>query len=187
MEPKDSQENAIRNQYAKLGVDAYYEQNGDNYENPHFPLIEELLQKNKERIDYSQVLDLSCGSGEVTSVLQEMGFDQSVGCDPFTHKLYRKKTQKPCFEWTFKDILKGKLTGNYSAIICSFAMHLAEEKDLYSLCLKLFQCSEQLIIITPHKRPQLENIAGVEKSFEDFALTYKQKKVRLKAYQSLFK
>ena len=181
----EDQENAIRNQYAKLGVEEYYKQHGADYENPHFPIIEQLLVQNKDQIDYSQVLDLCCGSGEVTSVLKKLGFDKTVGCDPFTHELYRKQTKATCFEWTFKDIMRGKLTGQYSAIICSFALHLAEEKSLYALCQNLFKCSETLVIITPHKRPQLEQIQGVQKVYEDFALTDRLKKVHLKMYQVL--
>jgi hypothetical protein len=38
------------------------------------------------------------------------------------------------------------------------------------------------VIITPHKRPALENLAQVQLDFEDFALTKRGKKVKLKSY-----
>jgi hypothetical protein len=40
-----------------------------------------------------------------------------------------------------------------------------------------------LIVITPHKRPELENLNGISLDFEDFTLTERGKKVRLKAYR----
>lgn len=185
IQDKIKQKKAIRNQYAQMGVEGYYKRNGFRYKNPHAPLIRELLLNNKDNLDYSKVLDLCCGSGEVTQVLQEMEFDGMEGCDPFTHKLYGKRTKRPCHKWDFKDIMRGKLIGEYSSIICSFGLHLADPKDLYALCQRLFTCSPQLVIITPHKRPVLEEIAGVEKVYEDFVLTERQKKVRLKVYSQI--
>jgi len=62
-------------------------------------------------------------------------------------------------------------------------MHLCPEKQLYPLAYQLFQCSPQLVIITPHKRPQLEKLDGVNLDFDDFTLTQKGKKVFLKSYR----
>ena len=174
--------NAIRNQYAELGVDAYYEQYGSVYENPHFEYIAQLLKQNETRIDYSNVLDLCCGGGEVTMILQDLGFSETVGCDPFTQAAFEKNTSKSALSLSFDDIIKGKLTPQYSAVICSFAMHLCPEKQLFSLVDALYRCTNQIIIITPHKRPELENLQNTALDFEDFVLTERGKKVRLKSY-----
>jgi SAM-dependent methyltransferase len=180
---------AIRTEYAEKGVEAYYRANANAYENPHFPYIQQLLQHNKGRIDYSKVLDLACGGGEVALILRGMGFETTVGCDPFTKRLFVKNTGLPCFNYSFEDIVKGRLIakveGQFSAIISSFAMHLCDEKMLYSLTNQLFLLTKNVVIITPHKRPQLEYFSEFELTFEDFVLTERGKKVFLKSYASL--
>ena len=174
---------AIRNEYADLGVEQYYIKNGDQYSNPHVDQIEALLKQNESRIDYNKVLDFCAGAGEVSRALHDLGYPNSEGSDPFTQKAYSIRCNKPCYNWTFKDVIKGKLRGKYTSIICSFAMHLCDEKKLYPLVTNLFQAAKQLVIITPHKRPALEKLDGVRLVFEDFTLTPKGKKVRLKAYE----
>lgn len=174
---------AIRDLYAKLGVKAYYEKAGNRYENPHFEQIQALLTQNQERIDYSNALDFCCGSGEVSRVIQELGYPLPHASDPYTQQAYRKNFNQECWNLTFEDIIKRKLKGSFSSIICSFAMHLCPEKQLYPLVYQLFQHSKQLIIITPHKRPELEKLDGVTLEFTDFTFTERGKKVFLKSYQ----
>jgi len=172
----------IRKQYEIHGVDAYYSKEADNYSNPHFEQIKSLLIQNESRIDFRQILDLSCGHGEVCQVLRELGYTGFSGSDPYTWESFEKKLETPCYKWSFEDVIKGKMKGEYSSIICSFAMHLCPEKQLYPLAFQLFQHTKQLVIITPHKRPVLEKLDGVQLDFEDFSLTVKGKKVRLKSY-----
>lgn len=184
MKPQKS----IRGYYEKLGVEDYYKRHAYNYSNPHFEQIRELLVNNTKdntdyTIDYSNVMDFCAGAGEVTLVLQELGFPNTIGCDPFTHKVYRRKTKRPCLRLDFKSVIRHQLEGKYSAIICSFGMHLCPPKELYPLVFELFQHAPQLVIITPHKRPILEELTGVQKVHEDFALTERGKKVRLKVYE----
>ena len=189
---------AIRTEYAEKGVEEYYKTHADVYENPHFQYIKSLLIQNQHRIDCSRVLDFSCGGGEVTLILSELTLSQEeinpkkksnrfLGCDPFTFKLYEKNTGYGCLPLSFEDVVKGKMTPSvsepFSAIICSFGMHLCPEKMLYSLVYQLFMYSKNIIIITPHKRPQLEKLSGVELDFDDFVLTERGKKVFLKSYQ----
>ena len=83
----------------------------------------------------------------------------------------------------FSDVIQGKLTGDFSSVICSFAMHLCPQDELFLLSYYLLEISPQIVIITPHKRPALEKLDGVELDFEDFVLTKRAKKVRLKAYR----
>ena len=178
---------AIRNEYAESGVETFYSLNGDNYENPHEKQVNEIVIKNVTRFDCSSVLDLSCGSGEVTRALQSLKFENIIGCDPFTYKLYEKKTGKKCFAFTFDDLVRGKhLTvlnkKQFSCIISSFALHLQPEKKLYSLVAALFYLTDTLIVITPHKRPILENFENILLINTDFVLTERGKKVFLKQY-----
>jgi SAM-dependent methyltransferase len=173
---------AIRNQYAELGVEKYYQQHAEDYQNPHVEQIKTLLERYQHQFDYNQVLDFCCGGGEVTLILKALGFEQTVGCDPFTFALYETNIQKTCLRWSFDDVIRGKLIGDYTTIICSFAMHLCDEKKLYPLVNQLFKHTENIIILTPHKRPALEMWSDFELRIEDFVLTERGKKVFLKSY-----
>ncbi len=175
---------AIRNSYADMGVDAFYRNNGDTYQNPHYDYIKQLLQQNESRIDYKNILDFCCGSGEVSQVLHDMGYEKSTGCDPYTQRAYSLRMKKPCMGYSFEDVIQGKLPPRkqYSSIICSFAMHLCKPKQLYPLTHQLFKVTKQIVIITPHKRPALQELDGVKLDFEDFVLTERGKKVRMMGY-----
>ncbi|MBL7816762.1 MAG: hypothetical protein JNL70_17205 [Saprospiraceae bacterium] len=180
---------AIRNEYADLGVENYYQQYGNAYENPHFPYIQQILEKNRHRIDYSKTLDLACGGGEVTLILRGIGFGNSMGCDPFTFELFEKNTGIECLKLSFEDIIKGQLAilnQHFSSIISSFAMHLCPKKQLYALVSQLFMWTKNVVIITPHKRPELEKLPNVQLAFDDFVLTERGKKVYLKSYSIKF-
>ncbi len=174
---------AIRNLYARLGVDAYYQQYGYEYQNPHLEQIATLLEQNQTRLDYRQVLDFCAGGGEVSLILKELGFPNSQGSDPYLQALYQKNTGQPCFPWSFESVVKKGIEGQYSCIIGSFALHLCPSDLLYALVLQLFQHTDLLVVLTPHKRPALEQYEGVTLAFSDYALTEKGKKVHLKAYQ----
>jgi hypothetical protein len=189
---------AIRDEYAEKGVEAFYKSHADVYENPHFKYIKALLEQNQHRIDCSKVLDFCSGGGEVTLILrgllgEHFNNENILGTDPFTTKLYKKNTDCACLPYNFEEVIKGRLTKKlgynpeeepiFTAIICSFAMHLCPEKQLYPLVSQLFLLSKNIVIITPHKRPQLEDLTGVQLTFEDFVLTEKGKKVFLKNYE----
>jgi hypothetical protein len=174
---------SIRPLYEAHGAEGYYQEHADTYENPHFPEIAALLQANAPRLDLQAVLDFSAGGGEVTRVLQELGYSDIIGSDPYTHALYTRKTGKPCLPLSFDDVIKKGIPGKYSAIISAFALHLCPPKDLYPLVYQLFQVAPQLVVLTPHKRPELENLPGVELLWADYVLTARGKQVRLKVYQ----
>ena len=44
----------------------------------------------------------------------------------------------------------------YSLVVCSFAMHLLADSRLAGFCLALKEVAGQLLILTPHKRPVIE-------------------------------
>ena len=174
----------IRLKYEKLGAEEYYRQNGDIYENPHYPQVKALVMRNYARWNCPQgaILDFCAGGGEVTLALRERGHQQLAGSDPFTYHLYEKNTGLPCLRLSFEDLIKGANAGQYALIISSFALHLCPEKDLFPVTWALFSAAPILAIITPHKRPQLEQIPGVRLLWEDAELTDRGKKVRLKVY-----
>jgi trans-aconitate methyltransferase len=169
--------------YDTYGPDGYYQQFAADYDNPHLPEIKALLEKNLYRLDTTAVLDLAAGTGEVTQVLLEHGITDVQGIDPYTYIIYTEKTGRPCTTESFMDILKDGLDRPYSLIVCSFAMHLCPLKDLFSLTWQLFQSAPVLVIITPHKRPELELLPGIELLWTDETETIRGKKVRMKAYQ----
>lgn len=174
----------LRKLYEQFGVDKYYQEYGDYYNNPHLPQIEELLQQNIETINSAAILDFCAGGGEVTAVLQSLGVTQITASDPFTAALYQKQIEQPCLDWSFDAVIKGKMTGKYSTVICCFAMHLCPPTQLYPLASQIFQHTTDLIIITPHKRPALEKLDGVLLYRTDFVLTPKGKKVFWKHYRA---
>jgi len=176
----------IRPLYDEFGAEGYYQSFGAAYENPHLPQIQALLQRNYHRLDCSgTVLDFAAGGGEVTSTLQALGAQNLLGCDPFTHALFETKTGFSCLKLAFKDVIRAGMPGQYSLIISSFALHLCPLKDLFSLTWNLLQAAPLLVVVTPHKRPELEKIPGVQLAWEDAVFTERGKKVRMKAYQTV--
>jgi hypothetical protein len=173
----------IRLLYDEHGAEGYYRAHADTYENPHFPEIKALLERNFERFDCSEVLDFSAGGGEVTEVLQSAGARNITGCDPFTFNLFEKKTGLPCLRLSFMDVIKNGLPARYSLIVSSFALHLCPAGDLFSLTWQLLEAAPLLVVLTPHKRPELEKLAGIELAWEDSVVNERGKKVRMKAYQ----
>lgn len=153
---------SIRGEYEEHGVHGYYEQFGATYRNPHEKIIGEVLRAAvaKWKPDLRRVLDLACGSGEVTLALQKLGCTAIDGIDPYTGEAYQKRTGKTADPYTFEQIAAGMLADRqnekYSLIVCSFAMHLVEESRLPMLVYQLMVIAESLLILTPHKRPMLK-------------------------------
>lgn len=142
---------AILNEYKKHGVDEFYRLHSHDYENPHNDIIENLLVEAKSIWNIKgNILDLCCGSGEVSRMFKECNVE---GLDPYTKELYEKNTANHCIEMTFKDIVRNGFERNYDFVICSYAMHLCEKSMLPMLLYRISEASENLIIITPHKKP----------------------------------
>src|SRR5687768_12165034 len=111
---------ALRKAYERHGVQAFYRQFGDQYRNPHEPAVREALRLAIERwdVDLGHVLDLACGSGEVTLALRGLGHTAVEGIDPYTHKAYTERTGSMAEAYTFEQIAAGALAGrSYSTII----------------------------------------------------------------------
>ena len=77
------------------------------------------------------------------------------------------------------DILKGQLINKkYDTIICSFALHLCEETMLNMVLYQLSLIANRLIIITPHKRPEIN-------SWWEEVYREKTNKVTLRVYNKI--
>ena len=148
---------AVRTGYEEHGVDNYYKIHRSDYSNPHKEIINELLTISKKWNLGNNILDLCCGSGEVTKNFETYNIE---GIDPYTYELYSKNTNRHCYNYSFKDIVQKGLPKNYDTVICSFAMHLCEESMLPSLLYRIGEKSNRLIILTPHKRPSCNGIYG---------------------------
>lgn len=174
----------LRLAYEEEGSEGYYKKNALAYQNPHEPQVRELLVLCAGKIDYSQALDLCAGGGEVSKVWLSLGYQGFLASDAYTYELYEKNLQRPCFKYSFQDFLKGKFEfpHNFTSIVCSFALHLCPEEWLFKITENLLAYTPNIVIITPHKRPALENLGILKLDFEDFVLTERGKKVRLKSY-----
>jgi SAM-dependent methyltransferase len=151
---------AVRNEYAEIGVENYYIKHAIDYFNPHEQTIHHLLNVAEQR-NYigHKVLDLCCGSGEVTNALEKYNH-QIIAVDPYTFQAYYKKTGRQALELSFKDIVQGKLNDCFDTIICSFALHLCEPSLFYNLLWQLSNLSSALIVISPNKKPDCDSIAN---------------------------
>lgn len=151
---------SIRAAYEEYGVEGYYKKFGADYRNPHEPLIEDALLSAHAKWDLplTRVLDLACGSGEVTLALRTLGANTVVGCDPYTSKAYWARTGKMALPYSFEEIAQGALReqGGYSLIVCSYAMHLVAKSWMFSLCRQLSLHSARMLLLSPHAQPDVK-------------------------------
>jgi len=176
----------IRKEYEDLGIDGFYKKSGWHYSNPHEAQIVTLLENNFSQINSEKILDFCCGSGEVTVALLKLGCKEIIGSDPYTRQAFRKRTDKKALSLSFEEVIRKGLPEKFTSVIASFALHLCPQEQLYPLVTQIFESTPQLIVITPHKRPQLENLDGVNLIFTDETPTPKGKQVRLKIYERAY-
>jgi SAM-dependent methyltransferase len=154
---------SIREEYERWGARPYYATRGKEYRNPHEPAIQHLLAQALAEwpLNHSHVLDLACGSGEVTLALEALGAGAVTGIDPFTHRAYQQRTGRAAEQFAFEDIATGALAGRrYSLIVCSFALHLLAPSRLPGVLTQLALIAPDLLILTPHKRPEILSTWG---------------------------
>lgn len=154
---------AIRKQYERHGVQGFYERDGASYRNPHEEGIQAALRSCISRwtLSLQRTLDLACGSGEVTLALLDLGCDGIEGLDPFTGDAYYRRTGRKARELSFEGIAEGALAEErYSLVICSYALHLCAVSRLPGLLVQLGLVAPDLIVVTPHKRPEIRRDWG---------------------------
>ena len=174
---------SIRGEYETHGVRAFYEQHGAQYRNPHEQSVARALVTAVRAWapDLTRVLDLACGSGEVTLTLQALGAGAIEGVDPYTGRAYQERTGQPAEPLSFEDVAAGSLAGRaYSLIVCSYALHLLQPSRLPQLAYTLSQLAPTLLVLTPHKRPHLRPEWGWALAGELVV-----ERVRVRGYQNL--
>lgn len=160
--PSTGRRGAIRHAYERYGPAEFYRSFGADYRNPHEEAIGNALQEAmaRWRPDLSHVLDLACGSGEATLALRPLA-GSIDGLDPYTYEAYLARTGQRAERWSFEQIAAGALEGRrYSLIVCSFALHLLERSRLPLLCRQLSRVAPALLVLTPHKRPEIASSWG---------------------------
>ena len=153
----------IRRQYELHGVQGFYERDGASYRNPHEKGVQAALKLCVSRwaLSLQRTLDLACGSGEVTLALLELGCHEVEGIDPFTGDAYYRRTGRRAKELSFEEIAEGALAEeHFSLIVCSYALHLCAESRLPGLLVQLGLIAPDLIVVTPHKRPEIRRDWG---------------------------
>ena len=104
---------SVRGGYVDLGVRAYYEAHATDYVNPHEPAVVACLDALLARRapDLSHVLDLACGSGEVTDVVRRAGALRCDGIDPYNGPAYLARMGETAEGISFERIADGALAG----------------------------------------------------------------------------
>jgi hypothetical protein len=142
-------------EYQRQGIKEFYNSIGMNYNNPH---NEDIIKLIKSVYDPNlRYLDLASGDGIISQTLIDLGCCRIEGCEPYLNEAYINKTKLNCLNYSFEDIANGKLKKTYDVIICSYAMHLVSISYLPNLLYQLSLISEKLIILTPHKRPEINH------------------------------
>lgn len=156
-------DDGIRNAYARMGVERFYQAHGATYRNPHEDAVIAGIGHCFETwsLDFEHTLDLACGSGEVTLAIMARQDDVQVdGVDPYTGEAYTERTGQPCHSLSFADIAMHGFDAHYSVIVCSYALHLCPKSRLPGLLWQLSQASDTLVVITPHKKPEIKPQTG---------------------------
>ena len=169
---------AIRNQYAQVGVATYYKTNANTYINPHEAVITKLINESTKFINYGDsVLDLCCGNGLATKVLEQK-VQHIVGNDPYMHKQYTEQTNQFCYKYDFKQLSQACPIEKVDTIICSFALHLCDESLLPNVLYNLSLMADTMVVITPNKKPTIN-------MFWELQNEIVQDRVRLRVYKTI--
>lgn len=191
---------SMREAYEQVGAAGYYGEHGRSYRNPHEPLLRQALWlglgalERKGLVDASsrplRVLDLACGSGEVSLALRDWAAQRPercepelVACDPYTHEAFEERTGDACERWSFEDVAAGVLDEQppFDLVVAAFALHLMEPSYFKPAMDALARACRVLIVATPHKRPHVSQSEG----WEEVPPEILHERVRVRAYTSL--
>lgn len=194
---------SMSDEYNRLGVQKYYEVHARDYRNVHYAeiikAVDTLMQAYKESegfTDSLSVLDLACGSGEATLALQRwqathLARSRAIipttitidGADPYTGPAYEDRTGKVAASFSFEDVAAGCLGEQqlqYDLCICSFAMHLIQDKSyLWCTLNALARSCTFLALLSPHKKPDVASSTGWLLEHETV-----EERVRVRLYRS---
>jgi ubiquinone/menaquinone biosynthesis C-methylase UbiE len=120
------------------------------------------------QLDFSNVCDLACGDGRITSFLLAFGLAVNVeGVDHARDSCldYEKKTGRPCLNLKFEDIAAGSFPQRkYSLVICSFGLHFLDPDLIPGFLRGLTRYTSTFLLIGPgwQKPIPLDHWAKVE-------------------------
>ncbi|EKM79341.1 hypothetical protein AGABI1DRAFT_39845 [Agaricus bisporus var. burnettii JB137-S8] len=89
--------------------------------------------------------------------------------DPFTALAYKDRTSLHCTTLSFNDIAQGELPSftpytTIEMVVCSFALHLVDNASaLFALLCTLSYKAHWLVVLAPHKKPEIKDGWGWEK------------------------
>lgn len=156
---------AIRQHYDSLGVEEYYKQEGDNYNNPHnnFAIacfndiwkykLKQIINNNPNY----KICDFACGDGLITKeILRKNAFEKLslsiIGNDKFMSERYKKETKLNCHTHSFNEVANGdSKIGDVNLTVISYAIDLVEKSYLQKFLYQVALTSEKLLIIRPNK------------------------------------
>jgi hypothetical protein len=178
----------FRRLYGPAGPGGYYRDHGDDYANPHEPAVAAAVAfaVRDWPIDFSRALDLAAGGGEATLALAALVLDSRIdGIDPYTHRLYERRTTRHCAAVTFEQIALGAHPlADYTCIVASCALHLVADSWLPTLCLALASAAPDLLVITPLTRPEIREAWGW-RLVEEAVCAAEGRDVRLRWYRGV--
>ncbi|OCH91891.1 hypothetical protein OBBRIDRAFT_825085 [Obba rivulosa] len=130
-----------------------------------------------------------------------------IATDPYTADAYHSRTALQCASLCFKDIAEGSFPSlppslqtsdepsKLDMVVCSFALHLVESpSELFALLWELSTKARWLIIIAPHKKPDIKDGWGwckwdvdawQESRISDSQGEFLQERVHCRVYRSL--
>lgn len=149
---------SVHESYQNLGVDQFYSDHPYDYVNHHTkPIINHLNSLQDLFSDSNSILDLCCGDGLVTKHLSNQYKHLTfMGIDPYLNQRYENEAGFPCLDWDFLKLSKEIIPKQFDVIVCSFALHLCPNTMLSQVLFNLSQVSNNLIIISPHKKPSID-------------------------------
>lgn len=125
----------------------YYEQEAARYHNPHAPGIARLLAQVAAHL-HGRVLDLGCGDGLGTKLLEGQGL-AFVGADnaPRMVARYEAETGSPGVVAGFADPLP-----KADSVVSIYAMHLAAPGEVPLMWYRLWETgADRVVVVTPFK------------------------------------
>lgn len=140
---------SVYDEYSTHGVDQYYKQFSSSYYNPHESKIIDVLNNifNKYLQNCNTILDFACGDGLIAKYINSKNINIVVeGSDPYFNNQYCD------YNFSFDDIICGKMVNQFDTVICCYAYHLLDFNKRYDFLTQLSEIAKKFIIISPSKK-----------------------------------
>lgn len=139
----------VYDEYSSYGPDQYYKQFFSSYYNPHelkiLKLLDNIIYQYLQNCE--TVLDFACGDGLISKYINSKNIDIIVkGSDPYFNNEYCN------YNFSFDDIICGKMKKKFDIIICCYAYHLLDFKKRYDFLTQLSFTTKKFVIISPSKK-----------------------------------